>query len=159
MRRPWNITNSAIYSLLSFEQNGDFNMNICSYVSPISKNPRQYIIGLDYNSKTYSNVHKSKSAVLQLLSIENMNLINVLGKKSGKKYDKKKFLENKNLLSNYGEIQVLKHVCALILIEKTHETKTNGDHGIFIFNVKKTKTFRDDSILSTDDLIKNKIIL
>ena len=159
MRRPWNITNSAIYSLLSFEQNGVFNMNICSYVSPISKNPRQYIVGLDYNSKTYSNVHKSKTAVLQLLSIENMNLINVLGKKSGNKYDKKKFLEKKKLLSNFGEIQVLRHICALILIEKKYETKKNGDHAIFIFNVKKTKTFRDDSVLSTNDLIKNNIIL
>ena len=159
MRRPWNITNLAVYSLLSFEQNGVFNMNICSYVLPISKNPRQYIVGLDYNSKTYSNIHKSKSAVLQLLSVENMDLINVLGKKSGNKYNKKKFLEKKKLLSNFGEIQVLKHLCALIFIEKNSETKTNGDHAIFVFNVKKTKTFRDDNILSTGDLIKNKIIL
>tara|TARA_B110000444_G_scaffold248522_1_gene272495 strand:- start:83 stop:469 length:387 start_codon:yes stop_codon:yes gene_type:complete len=128
-------------------------------VLPISKNPRQYIVGLDYNSKTYSNIHKSKSAVLQLLSVENMDLINVLGKKSGNKYNKKKFLEKKKLLSNFGEIQVLKHLCALIFIEKNSETKTNGDHAIFVFNVKKTKTFRDDNILSTGDLIKNKIIL
>tara|TARA_B110000438_G_scaffold292153_1_gene330088 strand:- start:95 stop:481 length:387 start_codon:yes stop_codon:yes gene_type:complete len=128
-------------------------------VLPISKNPRQYIVGLDYNSKTYSNIHKSKSAVLQLLSVENMDLINVLGKKSGNKYNKKKILEKKKLLSNFGEIQVLKHLCALIFIEKNSETKTNGDHAIFVFNVKKTKTFRDDNILSTGDLIKNKIIL
>ena len=33
MKRPWNRSNSNIYSLVTFNDFNDFNMNICTYVS------------------------------------------------------------------------------------------------------------------------------
>ena len=68
MRRPWNISNSPIYSLVTFDDN-ILNMNICSYVSVVNMSPKIYAISLDYNTKTYKNIiNKTSHIVLQLLS-------------------------------------------------------------------------------------------
>ena len=92
MRRPWNIAESQVYSLATYIEDR-LNMNICTYVSVISKNPRLYAIAIDYHSKTFSNLLDKGRAVLQVLSVLNINMVNYLGKKSGSAYDKQKYLE------------------------------------------------------------------
>ena len=92
MRRPWNIINQPVYSLLTKDSLGNINMNICTYVSAVSMNPKIYMIAIYYNTKTYENLINSDSAVLQLLSKDNISLVRGLGKKSGMKIDKDKYL-------------------------------------------------------------------
>ena len=40
MRRPWNITNEVIYSLVSYSDTLRYNMNICTYVSVVNMKPK-----------------------------------------------------------------------------------------------------------------------
>ena len=81
MRRPWNITNEVIYSLVSYSDTLKYNMNICTYVSVVNMKPKIYVITIDYKTLTYQNLtSKSHNVVLQILSKENISLIRQLGK-------------------------------------------------------------------------------
>jgi len=68
MQRPWNKANEVIYSLVTKDQDKNQNMNICTYVVPISMKPKKYMIALDPTTKTYQNFLHSDHAVLQILS-------------------------------------------------------------------------------------------
>ena len=158
MKRPWNIIDLPVYSLLSNDINGNINMNICTYVSAVSMKPKIYSIAIDFNTKTYDNLIASDRVVLQLLSKKNISLVRTLGKKSGKKIDKHNYLKKKKLFSWKG-YEVLEDVCALVELEKSEEIKINGDHHIFLFDTVSYKSFSDKDILTTKDLIEKKIIL
>ena len=43
--KPWNRVDGPIYSL-STAAHGKGNLNICSYVTPISMKPKRYIVGV-----------------------------------------------------------------------------------------------------------------
>lgn len=158
MKRPWNIIDLPVYSLVSYDTSDNLNMNICTYVSAVSMKPKIYSIAIDFNTKTYQNLITSDKFVLQLLSKENISLVRTLGKKSGKKINKDSYLKKKKLI-NWKGYDVLSDVCALIELKKNNEIKTQGDHHIFIFDAISYKSITDKNILTTDDLIKKKIIL
>lgn len=158
MKRPWNIIDLPVYSLLSNDINGNINMNICTYVSAVSMKPKIYSIAIDFKTKTYDNLITSDRVVLQLLSKKNISLVRTLGKKSGKKIDKNNYLKKKKLF-NWKGYEVLEDVCALVELEKSEEIKINGDHHIFLFDTVSYKSFSDKDILTTKDLIEKKIIL
>ena len=159
MKRPWNIVNPAIYSLVTYDENDILNMNICSYVSAVSLKPKLYLIAIDYSTKTYKNLKQNSVVVLQLLSKSHLKIIRKLGKLSGYSYNKEKYLKSKGILNNWRKNLVLKNVCALIELKKMNEINIEGDHAIFTFSVSKFKTLSEDSILTFKDLIDNKIIL
>ena len=75
MKRPWNIIDLPVYSLLSNDINGNINMNICTYVSAVSMKPKIYSIAIDFKTKTYDNLIASDRVVLQLLSKKNISLL------------------------------------------------------------------------------------
>ena len=158
MKRPWNIIDLPVYSLLSNDINGNINMNICTYVSAVSMKPKIYSIAIDFKTKTYDNLIASDRVVLQLLSKKNISLVRTLGKKSGKKIDKNNYLKKKKLF-NWKGYEVLENVCALVELVKIEEIKINGDHHIFLFDTVSYKSFSDKDILTTKDLIEKKIIL
>ena len=83
MKRPWNIVNPAIYSLVTYDEKDNLNMNICSYVSAVSLKPKIYSIAVDYSTKTYENLKLNSFVVLQLLSKSHLKIIRKLGKTSG----------------------------------------------------------------------------
>ena len=158
MKRPWNRTNLNIYSLATYNKK-EINMNICTYVSVVNMHPKLYMISIDYNTLTYQNLNKkSTSFVLQCLSIDNINIVAHLGKKSGKKFDKLKYLSKNNLLSNWKNYPVLKNTCFLIELRNPKKVYEMQDHCIFVFQMKSFKNF-DNKFLNFSDLINNKIIL
>jgi len=158
MKRPWNIINPEIYSLVTYDEHDQLNMNICSYVSAVSLKPKLYLVAIDYNSKTYQNLKENSVVVLQLLSRSHLNIVRKLGKSSGKSYDKEKYLKSKEMLCYWRKNLVLKNVCALIELNKMKEINIGGDHAIFTFSVSKFTTISEDCILTFKDLIDNKII-
>ena len=159
MKRPWNIVNPAIYSLITYDENNNLNMNICSYVSAASLKPKIYSIAVDYSTKTYENLKLNSSVVLQLLSKSHLKIIRKLGKTSGYIFNKEKYLKSKNMLDNWRKNIVLKDTCALIELKKFNEINIKGDHAIFTFSVSNYTTLLEDGILTFRDLIDNKIIL
>ena len=159
MKRPWNIINPPIYSLVTHDETDNLNMNICSYVSAVSLKPKLYSIAIDYSTKTYENLKLNSSVVLQLLSKSHLKIIRKLGKTSGHLFNKKKYLKSKDMLDNWRKNIVLKNTCALIELKKNNEINIEGDHAIFTFSVSKYSTLSEDGILTYRDLIDNKIIL
>ena len=159
MKRPWNIINPTIYSLVTYDETDNLNMNICSYVSAVSLKPKIYLIAIDYSTKTYENLKLNSSVVLQLLSKSHLKIIRKLGKKSGYLINKEKYLKSKDMLDNWRKNVVLKDTCALIELKKNNEINIEGDHAIFTFSVLKYTTLSEDRILTFRDLIDNKIIL
>ena len=67
MKRPWNIINPPIYSLITYDETDNLNMNICSYVSAVSLKPKLYLIAIDYSTKTYKNLKQNSVVVLQVI--------------------------------------------------------------------------------------------
>ena len=108
MKRPWNIISPPVYSLVTYDEEGKVNMNICTYVSAVSMKPKIYSIAIDYTTKTYKNLEKSSKVVLQLLSASNLKVIRKLGKISGKLFDKDRYLNSYNLLQSWKDYNVLK---------------------------------------------------
>ncbi|MDA8956305.1 flavin reductase [Flavobacteriales bacterium] len=160
MKRPWNIVSPTVYSLVTYNSNNRLNMNICTYVSAISMQPKMYSIAIDYNTLSYQNLKKSSEPViLQLLSIENSKLVRKLGKSSGFKTNKEEYLAKKGLLANYKNRQILKNINGLVVLKKNKVIEDLGDHALFIFDVIGYKTFSQQACLNFQDLVNQKIIL
>ena len=159
MKRPWNRTNSSVYSLATFDNQNELNMNICTYVSVVNMNPRIYTIAIDYKTKTYDNlVNYKNKVILQALGKKNMSLVRKLGKESGKNINKKAYLTKNNFLTKWKSHMVLKNTSFVIELEILKNIIKLNDHCIFLFKVKSFKNF-DEPFLKTNDLINSKIIL
>ena len=158
MRRPWNIINLPIYSLQTVDKDGKLNMNICTYVSVVSMKPKIYSVAVYYGTKTFENLENSDYVVLQILSKKNISLVRTLGKKSGLKINKDKYLRKQNLLK-WKEYEVLDNSCALIELKKSDCIKNHGDHAIYLFDLVSSKTIKETNILTFQDLVEQKIIL
>ena len=158
MKRPWNIIDSTVYSLATY-QNERVNMNICTYVSVISLKPKIYAIAIDQQTQTYLNLKKGCDIVLQVLNTSNIKLVRSLGKKSGKVFDKNKYLNSSEYLTSWNNFKVINNANAYLELTLKDIYKDFGDHDLFLFDIKKFKTNSEDNILTFQDLIKNKIIL
>ena len=136
----------------------DLNMNICTYVSAVSRKPKLYMIAIDPFSKTFENLGKSKVAILQILSKEQIQLVKILGKKSGFNFSKDAYLKKRNLINSWQDYSILRNCCAYLLLSKIDQRIT-GDHFLFTFEVLKSKTLREGNVLMFQDLINHKVIL
>ena len=159
MRRPWNLIDVPVYSLITEDQCGNINMNICTYVSVSSLKPKTYCIALDKTTKTYSNLSYNSLVILQLLNKKNKKLVKILGKKSAYKYDKISYLKKNNFLNHISKFEVLKHINSFVVLKKNKIITTDTDHDLFLFNIEKYKVFSEENILTFQDLVNNKIIL
>lgn len=160
MKRPWNIISPTVYSLVTHNSDNRLNMNICTYVSAISMQPKMYSIAIDYKTLSYKNLKESSEpVVLQILSLENCNIVRKLGKSSGFKTNKEEYLTKKNLLTSYKNHQILKGINGLVVLKKKKVIEDIGDHALFIFDVIGYKTFNQKPCLNFQDLVNQKIIL
>jgi flavin reductase (DIM6/NTAB) family NADH-FMN oxidoreductase RutF len=155
VKKPWNIINLPVYSLATYQGN-TVNMNICTYVSAVSLAPKQFMVAVYHQSKSLENITNSKRAILQLLHKSHIRQVNTLGKKSGAKYDKDRYLRKYNHLQYWKGYEVLRNASALILVEKQW-SRITGDHTLFLFNVVASQTFNHE-ILTLDDLREKKLI-
>ena len=159
MKRPWNRTNSNIYSLLTHNFKDEANMNICTYVSVVNMNPRLYAVSIDYNTLTYKNlISSSGNVVLQGLGKKNIRVIRSLGKKSGLVFDKMAYLKKNQLITDWNNFIVLKDVAFLVELKALKKIHEMSDHALFLFRVKSYKNSKNE-ILLFNDLIEKKIIL
>ena len=160
MRRPWNLTNVPIYSLVTFNDKLDLNMNICTYVTPISIKPKKYLIAIDKQTKTFENISNGKNKyALQLLSQKNISIVKHLGKKSGFNFNKYEYLKRNKLIQNFRDVEILNNLSSVLFLSLENQIKTNNDHDLFLFGVSGFKTFSDVDILYFNELVNKKIIL
>ena len=154
-KKPWNLINAPVYSLAT-QHKGLVNMNICTYVTAISMQPKLYVVGVYDGTKTKQHVLQEEKAVLQLLSKDQYNLVRHLGNKTGIKFDKDAWLRKKGLLTHWNGFEILKDISACLLIQKTSMQQT-GDHLMCVFEVLDYQSFHDN-ILTLDHLREKKLI-
>lgn len=91
-KKPWNRINLPVYSI-SCKAGELCNMNICTYVSAVSMQPKRMMVAVYNDTFTLELITKNPHFVLQLLSTDQYRLVDLLGKKSGHTIDKIKRLE------------------------------------------------------------------
>ena len=147
--------NCPVYSLAT-RSNEIGNMNICTYVIPISMQPKLYALAIYNGTKTLENMLQTETAVLQLLNASQFSLVNHLGKKSGFQFDKSGYLKKKNLLMDWQGFSVLKDAAALVLLKKLSCQQT-GDHVLFTFEAIRYQSL-SENILTVEIVREKKII-
>jgi flavin reductase (DIM6/NTAB) family NADH-FMN oxidoreductase RutF len=144
-KKPWNIPDVPIYSIAT-QKDGRINMNICTYVSPVSMKPKRYIVAVYYPTLTFQNIQQSKQFVLQLLSEPQANIIRYLGQKSGLNFNKNQWLmrqkekssEHPYFIEDWQGFQVLSNAKAHLLLSIL-DSWEGGDHQLFLCEVVKYK--------------------
>lgn len=152
MQRPWNKASEVIYSLSTASQSWKVNMNICSYVVPISMKPKKYMIALDPNTKTYQNFKNTDTAILQILTKDCKKYVRILWKQTGYKVNKEQKLEQK--LKTYKWQKVLRDAAVYLEVQKAdHVVCSDADHELFIVDVVSwTYNRKDKDFLTTEDI-------
>ncbi|GDX48791.1 MAG: flavin reductase [Bacteroidota bacterium] len=156
MRKPWNRPHLPVYSVSSHYGN-DYNMHICTYVTAVSMEPKMMLTALYHGTKTIDLVSKQKQFVLQLLNQHQVSYVRLLGKQSGFKRDKIKWLRDRDLLIPFNGYFIFRECAAAMLID-VKDTITSGDHTCFIGLVKQHQNINPDDILTTEQLRLHGII-
>jgi len=155
-KKPWNRINLPVYSISSRDDEKQ-NMNIITYVTAISMQPKRFICGIYHGTQTLVNVESSGCFVLQLLSDQQVNLVNLLGKQSGKTVLKIQRLEKRKELMIWNEFPVLKNALALMKM-KVVESMEGGDHKVFLCDVVDYINLNEGEVLTLDHLREKKLI-
>lgn len=146
-RRHWNRVDEQVYSLYTDKKSP--NMNICTYVTPISLQPKAILIGIYKGTYTYDNI--GTRVLLQYLTKKQASLIRRLGYKNGP--NKINTLE----LLDYKGLMYLKDCFAVVELEVI-ERKKSLDHDILICKVLSHKNLNEEKPLTTSYLREKKII-
>jgi len=156
MKKPWNLPDLPVYSLATKGDAG-FNMNICTYVSAVSMQPKRFMVAAYHGTRSLENMYASEQVVLQLLDASQTGLVRTLGKKSAMRYDKQAWLRKKEVLAEWHDFTVLRDAAAWMLLRKIWHQDA-GDHVIFLFDVLKYKVNAADNIMTLNTLRQHKII-
>jgi len=119
-------------------------------------NPKIYAIAVYHNTQTLQNIQSSEYCVLQILSDQQYKLVNVLGKKSGFKYNKINYLVQRKMIHDWQHFKVLNQAVAYILLHKIN-CIPSIDHDLYLFKVIKYKIKKSDLTLTLNNLRFKKI--
>ena len=143
-------------------------MNICTYVSTVSMEPKRYMVAVYHNTQTIENIQNKNEFVLQLLAESQYGLVRNFGQKSGKIFDKQGFLNRKNqnkiaekenpyAIVFWNNFEVLSNAVSLILL-KPIQIISAGDHDMYLCDVVSFENLNDSPILTLDVLRQKKLI-
>jgi hypothetical protein len=158
MKKLWNIPDMPVWSISTCDSAGTPNMNICTYMTPVSMQPKKYVIAIYHNTQTYKNVKSSDFLLAQLLSEEQAPLIRRLGKKSTLSYPKKM----KTIIKNTGTDGLFSFLPLSIgyyILKKETPLINAGDHDIAIFSVEKIAYLNPSRKVLTLAYLKEKGII
>lgn len=158
MKRPWNRPDYAVWSLSTKDQSGKYNMNICTYVTAISMKPKQFAIAVYKGTKTYENIKKSNTAILQLLGEHQSDVVRNLGKSSGFDKDKVAIVNKKHPIIFTQDMAIISDCLGYCIIEFNQIIETGGDHDLIVGNVVSYKNLNEGEVLTTKKLGELKII-
>lgn len=151
MRKPWNLPHLPVHSLLTLSEGPDgirINMNICTYVTAVSLDPKQYAIAVYEGTRTLQNLESSDLAVLQYLHPDQIKLVRHLGQKSGMSVDKDSWLRKGDRLTTWRGYEVLAGASAWVELRRIDRMRA-GDHELFLFDVTASKTLREEVLTTT----------
>jgi len=162
MRKFWNLPAVPVYSLLTHDSNGSYNMNCCTYVTPVSMDPKQFMVAVYQGTKTLDNLEKNphQTVVLQLLAPEQASLIRLLGRQSGYRTDKIQRLQQRGLLDVWRGQPVIKEAAAWaemqslgplmvptpVLSKGPRSSAGPGDHQCWLLGLNSSRVLREDCL-------------
>ena len=161
MKKPWNRINLPVYSLSS-KAGGMQNMNIITYATAVSLQPKQYVVAVYKGTRTLELINESPHFVLQLLGAPQYNLVKLLGQQSGKKIDKIQRLQKRKLLTEWNGFAVLSEAIAWMEMKAralvVNKDFNQPDHQLFLCDVVAHKNVREGEALTVDILRQKGIV-
>ena len=152
MRKIWNRPNQQVWSLATANASGQGNMNICTYVSAISMEPKIIMVAVYHNTQTLSNLTTSKRALLQLLSKELAPVVRVCGHLSGAKINKITRLEKRYQIKHLNSLPYFAAAAGYLELQVDRLISFRGDHNLAICSVLSSMNISDSKLLTTDYL-------
>jgi flavin reductase (DIM6/NTAB) family NADH-FMN oxidoreductase RutF len=119
--------------------------------------PKRMMVAIFKGTQTLENIEANPHFVLQLLNSEQYNLVNLLGKQSGKKIDKIQRLQKRNLLMDWNGFHILREALAVMEM-KVQTTLDAGDHIMFLCEVVAYRNLHAGAALTTCVLNERGII-
>lgn len=152
MRKIWNRPNQQVWSLSTTDASGKGNMNICTYVSAISMEPKIIMVAVYHNTQTLRNLTTSKRALLQLLSEELAPVVRVCGHLSGAKINKIARLKKRYQIEYLNSLPYFSAAAGYLELKLDRLISFGGDHDLAICSVLSAKNISDSNLLTTDYL-------
>jgi flavin reductase (DIM6/NTAB) family NADH-FMN oxidoreductase RutF len=119
--------------------------------------PKRMMVSIYHGTQTLENVKQDKAFVLQLLDEGQYNLVNLLGKQSGKKIDKISRLAKRKLVTEWQGYPVLQQSLAVMLLHVVEFIEA-GDHRMYLCDVVGYKNLNEGHALTTGVLGKKGVI-
>lgn len=158
MRKLWNRPDYPVWSLVTKDSAGVFNMNICSYVSAVSLKPKVMMIAVYQGTKTRDNLLIGKAARLQLLAETQAPIIRLLGQQSGKSVSKLARLEKRGLIEYRDGWPYLVAATGYLDLVVTKIIEVGLDHDLALGTVTHHHNLSEAKLLTTTYLKDNKFI-
>ncbi len=156
-RKPWNQGPHSVYSISSHDATGRANMNIMTYVTPVTMHPKRYVLAVYRGTQTHKNIFENKAPFLiQALSHDSLPLVRTLGKKSGLTYDKHAYLARHATRHAHGFAYL--DTASFVLLAHPESYQVLDDHDLIIARIEKVILNTGKPVLTTTDLYNKKII-
>lgn len=149
MRKLWNRSDLAVWSLSTLSPTGVANMNICTYVTAVSLEPKLMLVAVYKDTQTLENVRVGERVLLQLLTEVLAPAVRVCGQQSGKTVDKIKRLAKRQTLNDISGLYYFEKAAGYTELQVEQLIETSGDHHLLVGRVLTSKNLHDDKILTT----------
>lgn len=157
MRKLWNRPDLAVWSLSTNDRAGKGNMNICTYVTAVSMNPKLMMVAVYHSTKTRKNIQLGSTVILQLLSESLAPAVRVCGQQSGNSIDKITRLKKRFRLQEHNGLYYFSDACGFMELRITDVHEVAGDHTLVTGEVIFSKNLYAVPVLTTTYLKENKI--
>ena len=158
MRKLWNRPDDAVWNLSTVSSQSIPNMNICTYVTAVSLEPKLMMVAVYKNTQTLKNVSVGATVLLQLLTEGLAPVVRVCGQTSGKDVHKINRLQKRFALIEENSLFYFEDVAGFVVLEVEQLIETSGDHDLMVGKVVKVKNLHDKDILTTTYLKAEKYI-
>lgn len=155
MRKLWNRPSLPVWSLVTKDHERGANLNICTYVTSISMEPKLMLIAVYKGTRTLENLRVHSTALLQLLAEGHAPVVRLAGQQSGAKVDKWSRLMRRFKVADLAGLPYLADALGVMQLEIIDEHEVGGDHVLFTARVVKAKNLHEGNILTTDYLKQN----
>lgn len=155
MRKLWNRPALPVWSLVTKDDEHGANLNICTYVTSVSMEPKLMLLAVYKGTRTLENLKSNRTVLLQLLAEEQASVVRVAGQQSGLKMDKWSRLKKRFAVAGLAGLPYLSDSLGVMQLEVIYEHEVGGDHVLFTAKVVKVKNLREGNILTTDYLKQN----
>jgi flavin reductase (DIM6/NTAB) family NADH-FMN oxidoreductase RutF len=158
MRKLWDRTPLAMWSLSTVDAQGNGNMNICGYVTSISLQPRIMLLAVYHHTKTHQNIKHEPRALLQLLTSKHIDIVRTCGRQSGNSIDKIAKVAKKHPVAYHKGLPYFTDCAGFMELDITDLREIGGDHLLATAEVVASQNLVDATILTNDYLRVHGII-